>query len=87
VSFLKKLTKAEMHVFILFQANELQISTKVFSRRVLGPAAEDSKDRLLYEENGGPEWFVDISKTKDGAYLTVNANSRNSSEVRGSSET
>jgi protease II len=67
--------------------NDLQIPTKVFSRHVLGPGAEDSEDRLLYEENGGPECFVDISITKDGAYLTINANSRNSSEVRGSSET
>ncbi|GAQ83341.1 Prolyl oligopeptidase family protein [Klebsormidium nitens] len=64
------------------QANELQIPTKIFSRRVLGPhASESEEDRLVYEEAGGPEWFADVSKTKDGKFLTINVNSRNCSEV------
>lgn len=48
-------------------------------RRVLGTAP--TEDVLVYEEPN-PQWFVDVSLTKDNQLITINSNDRVSSEVR-----
>lgn len=41
----------------------------------------NTESHLLYEEND-TEYFVDISRTKDGSYIAINCNSRDTSEIR-----
>lgn len=48
-------------------------------RRVMGTPPSD--DVLVYEELS-PEWFVDVSISKDNRLICINSNDRKSSEVR-----
>lgn len=45
------------------------------------PMTRQDKDRLVYEEDDD-EFFLDVSRTKDDAFVTISSNSKTSSEVR-----
>ena len=50
-------------------------------RRLAGGGAGLCGDTCLLEE-ADVERFLELGRTKDGAYVTVNSNSKTSSEVR-----
>ncbi|XP_023550805.1 uncharacterized protein LOC111808835, partial [Cucurbita pepo subsp. pepo] len=60
------------------QADENQRPYRVFSTK-LG-FSDTEEDVLVFVEND-PNYCVDITSTKDGKFITVNSNSRTSSEV------
>lgn len=55
---------------------------QVMARRLAGGAAGPGADACLLLE-ADPERFLELGRTKDGAYVTINSNSKTSSEVLG----
>ena len=59
------------------QADELRRPAALFMH---APMAVQARDTLVFEEESD-DYFVDVSKTKDDRFLTVNSNSKDCSEV------
>ncbi|CAB3999080.1 Prolyl endopeptidase-like [Paramuricea clavata] len=58
--------------------NNLHRANKVWKHEI---GQDTSKDELIFEENDA-RFFVDVSCTKDGRFVTINSSSKTTSEVR-----